>query len=326
MVVVRRCAPRYCISARTFPALPDATAISDPEIRERLSRGRFALTVGTFGKIRKNHVLLLDLWEELLANPDFDLDLVIVGMAGWRVDDVIQRLRAMPGFGTRIHWFERMSDVGVSWLYEHCHVFLFPSLYEGWGLPVVEALRHGRPVIASTRGAAPGAAFGMATLVDPDDRAAWRLGIAGRRQGTAPGGDPSTGHSAMAGNNPRPPSRERCPASPRHRCDEKDRSAHRLTTRHPRHGEPTARAHHTARALESAGFLSSSACRYSSPIIIQPPGKEPAVNLLPALPVPGDIRKQAQVSDMTVSELAAAEQQQLADVRGAIGCRSTGRS
>src|ERR1700722_2506150 len=159
-----------------LPASPDATAITDPEIRERLSRGRFALTVGTF-EIRKNYPLLLDVWEELLANPEFDLDLVIVGMPGWRVDDVIQRLRALPGFGTRILWFERMSDVGVSWLYERCHLFLFPSLYEGWGLPVVEALQHGRPVIASNRGATPEATFGLATMLDPEDRAAWRAAL-----------------------------------------------------------------------------------------------------------------------------------------------------
>ena len=95
----------------------------------------------------------------------------------WRVDDVIQRLRAMPGFGTRIIWFERMSDVGVSWLYERCHVFLFPSPHEGWGLPVVEAPQHGRPVITSTRGATPEAGSGMATSGRSRRRAAWRAAL-----------------------------------------------------------------------------------------------------------------------------------------------------
>ena len=158
------------------PAKPDAAEITDPAVRERLRRGRFALAVGTF-EIRKNYPLLIDLWEELLPDPTFDLDLVIVGMPGWCVDDVIARLQALPGFGSRVLWFKRLSDAGLSWLYEHCSVSLFPSLYEGWGLPVVEALQHGRPVIASSRGATPEAGFGVATILDPDDRAAWRTAL-----------------------------------------------------------------------------------------------------------------------------------------------------
>ncbi len=112
-----------------------------------------------------------------LSDPSFDLDLVIVGMPGWCADDVIARLEGLKGFGSRVLWFKRMSDAGLSWLYEHCHVSLFPSLYEGWGLPVVEALQHGRPVIASNRGATPEAGLGLATILDPDDRAGWRAAV-----------------------------------------------------------------------------------------------------------------------------------------------------
>jgi glycosyltransferase involved in cell wall biosynthesis len=159
-----------------LPARPDPAEIEPPGIRERLRGGRFALTVGTF-EIRKNYRLLIDLWEQLLADPDFELDLVIVGMPGWRVDDVVARLEALPDFGSRVLWFRQLSDSGLSWLYEQCHVVLFPSLYEGWGLPVVEALQHGRPVIASGRGAIPEAGFGVATILDPDDRAAWHAAL-----------------------------------------------------------------------------------------------------------------------------------------------------
>ena len=154
------------------PAKPDPAEIVDLTLRERLRGGRFALVVGTF-EIRKNHRLLIDIWKELLPDPKFDLDLVIVGMPGWSVDDVVEGLEGLSYFGSRILWFKQMSDAGLSWLYEHALVVLFPSLYEGWGLPVVEALQHGRPVIASNRGATPEAGFGLATILDPDDRAAW---------------------------------------------------------------------------------------------------------------------------------------------------------
>jgi glycosyltransferase involved in cell wall biosynthesis len=142
-------------------------------LRKRLQSGRFALAVGTIEN-RKNYSLLVDLWQELLPDPEFDLDLVIVGMPGWDARDVMARLEALPLFGSRVLWFKSLSDAGLSWLYEHCLVLLFPSLYEGWGLPVVEALQHCRPVIASNRGATPEAGFGVATILDPDDPAAWR--------------------------------------------------------------------------------------------------------------------------------------------------------
>jgi FkbM family methyltransferase len=158
------------------PAAATAEEFADLALKDRLARGRFALTVGTF-EIRKNFRLLIDLWHELVVDDAFDLDLVIVGMRGWCVEDVIEKLIASPLFGVRIFWLQGISDSGLSWLYETCHVFLFPSLYEGWGLPVVEALQHGRPVIASNRGAIPEAGFGAVDIIDPDDRGEWRRAI-----------------------------------------------------------------------------------------------------------------------------------------------------
>jgi glycosyltransferase involved in cell wall biosynthesis len=158
------------------PAAPRPDEFSDPNLRDRLRRGRFALTVGTF-EVRKNYRLLIDLWHELAVDHTFDLDLVIVGMAGWGVEETLQQLRASPLLGSRIFWLQGVSDAGLSWLYETCHLLLYPSLYEGWGLPIVEALQRKRPVIASNRGAVPEAALGAATIIDPDDRSAWRNAI-----------------------------------------------------------------------------------------------------------------------------------------------------
>ena len=163
------------------PAAPSMDEFTDGGLRDRLARKRFALSVGTF-EVRKNYRLLIDLWHELVDDVTFDLDLVIVGMAGWCVEDVLARLRLSPLFGNRIFWFQGISDAGLSWLYNTCHIFLFPSLYEGWGLPVVEALQHGRPAIVSNRGAVPEASLGIAQIIDPDDRQAWRRAIVAEAQ------------------------------------------------------------------------------------------------------------------------------------------------
>jgi glycosyltransferase involved in cell wall biosynthesis len=154
------------------PSPADPGELDDLGLREKFESGRFALTVGTF-EIRKNYKLLIKIWHEMVEDPAFDLDLVIVGMPGWNVDEIIKGLEESPLYGTRIFWFRKLSDAGLSWLYDKCHVFVFPSLYEGWGLPVVEALLHRRPAIISSLGATPEAGMGLATVIDPADEAEW---------------------------------------------------------------------------------------------------------------------------------------------------------
>ncbi len=170
------------------PADPDGIG---PELVHRLSGGRFALAVGTF-EVRKNYGLLMDVWDRMMSDQEFDLILVIVGMRGWEADDVIARMEASPLYGQHIFWLRNLGDGAVSWLYEHCHLALYPSLYEGWGLPVVEALQHRRPVIASNRGAVPEAGLGIAQIIDPDDLTAWCEAISTIAQAPRAGSPPVT--------------------------------------------------------------------------------------------------------------------------------------
>ena len=82
-------------------------------------------------------------------------------------------------FGSHVHWCPDVSDRDLAVLYDHCHVFLCPSLEEGCGLPVVEALAHGCHVISADRGALPEAGHGHTILLDPVDEAAWFKAIRG---------------------------------------------------------------------------------------------------------------------------------------------------
>lgn len=109
-----------------------------------------------------------------LFNPSFQLDLVIAGMKGWGVDDIIQRLTSSHLYGKRIHWFQGLSDAGISWLYENSHVVTFPSFYEGWGLPVIEAYLHGKHVISSDRGSVPEAGLGISCILNIDKPEDWK--------------------------------------------------------------------------------------------------------------------------------------------------------
>ncbi len=135
---------------------------------------RRVLVVGTI-EPRKNHRVLLEAWDRLGAQgrPD-GAELVVVGRPGWRADDVVAALRARSTDGVR--WLSDADDDRLAECFREADLVAVPSLTEGYGLPVVEALRAGVPVVSSRGGAL--AAFGARApgaveLVDPGDVGAW---------------------------------------------------------------------------------------------------------------------------------------------------------
>jgi len=104
------------------------------------------LMVGTL-EPRKGNAQVLDAFEQLWA-AGVDANLAMVGKLGWLMDEFAGRLRAHPEFGRRLHWFEGISDRRLGALYGASAALVFASEAEGFGLPLVEAARHGLPIIA----------------------------------------------------------------------------------------------------------------------------------------------------------------------------------
>jgi glycosyltransferase involved in cell wall biosynthesis len=129
--------------------------------------GRFLLVVGTL-EPRKNQRIVLDAFDRL-AGSFPDLGLVLVGKEGWMVDELVDRVRTHPEHGRRLQWLGGVDDDQLGWLYEEAYLCIAPSLYEGFGVPVTEALGHGCATIVSTGGAQPEAAGGAAELFEPTD-------------------------------------------------------------------------------------------------------------------------------------------------------------
>ncbi len=108
----------------------------------------FILSVGTF-EIRKNYMLLYQAAKLAeLEGKDFP-DIVIAGRKGWLSDDLAHVIQRDPYATQKIHWMSNLSDAEISWLHTHCMFTIFPSLCEGWGLPIVESLQHGKVCITS---------------------------------------------------------------------------------------------------------------------------------------------------------------------------------
>ena len=139
-----------------------------------LTEGDFILCVGSV-TIRKNHHLLLDVWQQLVesADPSPPPRLVIAGRLSWLCDETVMRMRLTPGFEGVVHHVPDASDEDLAWLYRNCAFTVFPSLYEGWGLPVSESLDFGKVCLTSDRTSLPEAGEGLAELLDPTDRQLW---------------------------------------------------------------------------------------------------------------------------------------------------------
>jgi glycosyltransferase involved in cell wall biosynthesis len=125
----------------------------------------FILYVGTI-EPRKNLTALLEAFHHLLATHD--LRLVFVGKKGWLYEGFFRRLREL-GLEDRVIFTGYVPDEDLPAIYSAADLFVFPSLYEGFGLPVLEAMACGTPVVCSNTSSLPEVAGDAALLVDPAD-------------------------------------------------------------------------------------------------------------------------------------------------------------
>ncbi len=129
-------------------------------------RGPFVLMVGDL-QPRKNHLGLLQAFEELLrAHPQLPHRLVFVGKETWYSKD-LHRAVAKSSIAERVDFTGFVEDADLVQFYGACDLFVFPSFYEGFGLPILEAMACGRAVVSSNTSALPEVADGAGILFDP---------------------------------------------------------------------------------------------------------------------------------------------------------------
>lgn len=154
--------------AKSTVVYPGLTKFPPPaELSLGLKRNGYILSVGTL-EPRKN---LTGLFEAYALLPD-DLKkknpLVLVGGGGWNNDEIMSRLNQID-LKKQVILTGFRSDAQLARLYQDCAVFVYPSLYEGFGLPVIEAQSFGAPVITSNISSLPEAGGAGALYVAPQD-------------------------------------------------------------------------------------------------------------------------------------------------------------
>lgn len=97
---------------------------------------------------RKNHKYLLDVFDSLWSK-NLDVRLCIAGRVGWKVDELIKRIYSNSEYNKKLYCYHDLSDGELEYCYKNAKALLFPSITEGFGLPIIEALSHKLPVYAS---------------------------------------------------------------------------------------------------------------------------------------------------------------------------------
>lgn len=156
------------VAVTPLAAAPTSSAAGPDRGDDRLAGvtfpERYVLAVGTI-EPRKNLVRLIRGYRRAVAGAGLPHALVLAGPSGWRADEVLRELR--PGEPGRIVLVGALGAADLEAAYAGADVVAYPSLHEGFGLPVLEAMARGVPVVASSTSSIPEVAGDAALLVDP---------------------------------------------------------------------------------------------------------------------------------------------------------------
>lgn len=155
-----------------YPGIKEGLALQQSvyamnELKAKYSLSdKYILFVGTL-QPRKNILRLIEAFSILSRKRAFsDTDLVIVGKKGWSYEEILQAPQKFA-VADRVKFLDFVPDEDLPLLYRHAQCFVLPSLYEGFGLPVLEAMKYNCPVITSNVSSLPEAGGDAAVYVDP---------------------------------------------------------------------------------------------------------------------------------------------------------------
>ncbi len=116
------------------------------QVQRAAEEAPYILMVGTI-EPRKNHKLLLEAYEKGLKQAGYHV--ILAGYMGWNMEEFARQLYSHPDYGRGIYHFDGLEDAAIDYLYQHARFLAFCSYTEGFGLPLLESIQRGTPVIAA---------------------------------------------------------------------------------------------------------------------------------------------------------------------------------
>jgi len=150
----------------TFTRVEDAARLEQVRVRYRLPQW-FIISVGTL-EPRKNYARLVAAYALMRRQTGLPHHLIICGGPGWLFQEVYERVRT-EGIGDYVHFLGFVPDADLAALYTSADLMVFPSLYEGFGIPPLEAMACGAPVVSSNNSSLPESVGNAALMVNAED-------------------------------------------------------------------------------------------------------------------------------------------------------------
>lgn len=167
-------------AASYFYPVKDLSCINKVLDRCNIPRSPYVLSLCTL-EPRKNIELLIHAFSDLVElHPAAELNLVLVGVNGWKNESIFEAVQNNPLVRNRVFFTGYLPDEDLAPIYSRALMFVYPSLYEGFGLPPLEAMQCGTPVIVSNTSSLPEVVGDAGILIDPTNKdelhhAMWKL-------------------------------------------------------------------------------------------------------------------------------------------------------
>ncbi|PSB35123.1 glycosyltransferase family 4 protein [Chlorogloea sp. CCALA 695] len=154
-------------ASKKFYPVNEISIIKSVLKSHNISESPYLLSISTL-EPRKNLTLLIKCFCQIVTeNPNLDLNLVLVGVSGWKNKDIFEIVEKNSQLKSRIIFTGYIPDNDLSAIYSGAIAFVYPSLYEGFGLPPLEAMQCGIPVITSNTSSLPEVVGNAGITIDP---------------------------------------------------------------------------------------------------------------------------------------------------------------
>ena len=157
-------------ASENFYPITDSEVISQKLKQYQIPAQPYLLSLCTL-EPRKNLNFLLQCFAQLLAqDPSLETNLVLVGVSGWKNNNIFQTVQSNPLLKSHVIFTGYIPDHDLSAIYSGALAFVYPSLYEGFGLPPLEAMQCGTPVITSNTSSLPEVVGKAGLMINPSSR------------------------------------------------------------------------------------------------------------------------------------------------------------